>query len=128
MHYCFPLRSALAAHITLPLRNEVLFLAPREDRVADAASASSSEAVIFVAFSTLFSVHDVSVQRQDQTDLHRLIDIKAPKCDMGADAGKQGPAPGRHLFEDERLVTNRPIQSIVERHDIAGGRQAPSSR
>jgi hypothetical protein len=73
----------------LTLRNKELFLAPREDRVADAAGGLSSEAVIYVAFSMFFSAHGVSVQRQDQADLHPLIDIKAPKCDMGGDAGKQ---------------------------------------
>jgi hypothetical protein len=73
----------------LTLRNKELFSAPREDRVADAAGGLSSEAVIYVAFSMFFSARGVSVQRQDQADLHPLIDIKAPKCDMGGDARKQ---------------------------------------
>jgi hypothetical protein len=48
--------------------------------------------------STLFAAHDVSVQRQDQADFHRLINPRAPKCDMGEDAGKQGPAPSCHFY------------------------------
>ena len=48
--------------------------------------------------STLFTGHDVSLQRQDQADFHRLINPRAPKCDMGEDAGKQGPAPSCHFY------------------------------
>ena len=50
MHHCFPFRSALAAHITLTLRNEGLFSVPREDRAADAAGGSCSGAVIDLLF------------------------------------------------------------------------------
>jgi hypothetical protein len=80
-----------------------------------------------VFLSTLFAA--VSAEPQDRRDFHRLIDASAPKSDMGGDAGKLGPAPNcDFLFEDEPLMVNYPIQSIIERRGISAGRPGPSSR
>ena len=65
---------------------------------------------------------------QDQADLHRLHRANAPKCDMRGDTGKQRRRQIAIFLEDERRVANQPIQGIIERRDIAGGRWGPGSR